>query len=451
MPKIFGNYKIPGSILTVILIIVSFHNHSATQASSRPQGIILDRPRYVFLFIGDGMGVAQREVVDQYLQVWSGELGQLNRRDTLLMDQFPVAGFTSTENIEILTTDSGAAGTAMATGHKTANQVISMSANHSTSYPTIAEIAQEHGWNVGIVTSTSLNQATPAAFYAHTESRENLNTIWRQLVTSQFDYFAGGGIDASSGIMEFIRSAEANGYSVTRTLEDFWNISPSTGKVIAINPVLDDHSELPYVVEDHGDSLSLADFTSKGIEVLMNETGFFLMVEGGRIDMACHENQSERMVGEVLAFDEAILEAFEFYLLHPTDTLIVVTGDHETGGLQWIQPQTVTDSSLPAVFQGLSGRNPIRIRNESGHGYSADEAGEVRITSDLAETVILPDYPGSIASVSISEINLTWTTRMHTDTEVLTTAVGAGAESFSGTYENTEIFWKLLEMTGLSQ
>lgn len=451
MPKIFGNYRIPGSILTVILIIVSFHNFSVTQASSKPQGIVLDRPRYVFLFIGDGMGVAQREVVDQYLQVWSGEPGQLNRRDTLLMDQFPVAGFTSTENVEMITTDSAAAGTAMATGQKTANQVISMAADHSTSYPTIAEIAQAQGWKVGIVTSTSLDQATPAAFYAHTESRENLNTIWRQLVTSQFDYFAGGGIDASSGIKEFIRSAEANGYSVTRTQEDFWDISPSTGKVIAINPVLDDHSEMPYVIEDNGESLTLSDFTSKGIEVLMNETGFFLMVEGGRIDMACHENQSERMVGEVLAFDQAIAEAFEFYLRYPTETLIIVTGDHETGGLGLLSSQTGTAGSLPAVFQGLTGGNPIRIRHTASHGYSSDVAGGISITSELADTIILPDYPGSIASVGISSINLTWTTNTHTDSVILTTAIGAGAETFSGNYENTDIFLKLLEVTGLGQ
>ncbi len=130
-----------------------------------------------------------------------------------------------------------------------------------------------------------------------------------------------------------VDAAARNGYKVVNSVADFNALKPGDDKVMAISPVLTDGESLPYVIDDKGDGISLSQFTSKAIELLDNKQGFFIMVEGGKIDWACHANDAAAVVKEVLAFDEAVGVAMEFYKKHPEETLIVVMADHETGGM----------------------------------------------------------------------------------------------------------------------
>jgi alkaline phosphatase len=198
-------------------------------------------------------------------------------------------------------------------------------------------VAKSKGWKVGVVTSVSLDHATPAAFYAHQSTRKNYYDIALEMGNSGFDYFAGGGLLQPTGAKkdqaDALAAATKNGYTLVSTRADFDQLTAGAGKTIAISPILEDDQALNYDMDRGKDDITLADFTKKGIELLDNTTGFFMMVEGGKIDWACHANDAAASIKDTLALDAAIAEAKTFYDKHPDETLIIVTGDHETGGL----------------------------------------------------------------------------------------------------------------------
>ena len=190
---------------------------------------------------------------------------------------------------------------------------------------------------VGIVSSVSIDHATPACFYAHQPSRKNYYEIACELATSDFDYFGGGGFLQPQGKekdqLDILEIARENGFTVVTTRDEILSLTGEQGKVIAINPSLDEEKAFPYAIDRKQDSLSLADFTRKGIELLDNPDGFFFMVEGGKIDWAAHANDAKIVITDILALQEAVNEAILFAQTHPEDTLIVITADHETGGM----------------------------------------------------------------------------------------------------------------------
>ena len=293
--------------------------------------------KYVFLFIGDGMGVAQRNAAELYLAATAGADAR-PEETTLVMNTFPAQGMDTTYDLTSVIPDSASTATAIATGIKTASGVISMSPDGSESYRTISEIAKDKGWKVGVISTVSLDHATPAVFYSHQASRKNMYDICMQLANSDFDYFAGGQMLKPTNaddpnLPSAIDTAVANGFTVVTDRAGFESLEPGVGKVLAMNGTVDDSAAMYYELDRAADDLSLVDYVVKGIELLDNPDGFFMMIEGGKIDWACHANDAAASIHDTLVFDEAIAVAVEFYNAHPDETLIVVTGDHETGGM----------------------------------------------------------------------------------------------------------------------
>lgn len=330
-------------------------------------------PRYIFLFLGDGMGPVHVEAALR--------AAESAGRPPPSFVGFPVKGQASTANALLGITDSAAAATAIATGHKTANGVLSMDITGSKSYETIADIAKRKGMKIGVITNVSLNHATPAAFYAHSNSRARYYDIAIQLAGSDIDFFGGGGLLDQSGsdgkAEDALARARAEGFSVITTKTDFSALAPGTGKVIAISTILDKEKALPYELDRTPEAQTLADFVLKGSQLLEGDQGFFMMVEGGKIDWASHDHRTDRMIPEVFSLGSAVEKALDFLAAHPGQTLIVVTSDHETGGL------------------------------------------------------------------TLAGGKLSWTTVEHTGVDVGVYAIGAGQELFEGSYRNTGIFDRL--------
>ncbi|KAA6350072.1 Alkaline phosphatase [termite gut metagenome] len=294
------------------------------------------KAKYVFFFIGDGMGMSQVNGTEMYLAEKAGYMGV----QPLQFTQFPVAGMVTTFSVRNSVTDSAAAGTALATGSKTVNGAVGLDeqGNRLTS---IAEKAKKAGQKVGIVTSVSIDHATPAAFYAHQSGRNMAYEISLDLIEAGFDFYAGSGFlrpdktYTNQSAPDMFGLFEASGYTVAKGYNDFKNKSSKGGKIILIQEEGEVVDALPYAIDRKADDLTLTQITEGAIASLSKNAprGFFLMVEGGKIDWACHDNDVATAFNEVVDMDNAIKVAYEFYKKHPKETLIIVTADHETGGI----------------------------------------------------------------------------------------------------------------------
>ena len=307
-------------------------------------------PKYIFLFIGDGMSYPQIQLTNYFLSanenkesaqtvsVEGEEKTVLSSGNNLAMMNFPVAGSAQTYDSTSFAPDSASTATSIATGNKTWSGSINVSTDFTQEYETIAEkLKDQKDYKIGIVSSVNINHATPAAFYAHQASRNNYYDIGLELIDSGFDYFAGGGLLAPTGKEEAQKDlyelAEEGGYKVVKTQAEAEALTEEDGKALVIDEHLADSNAMAYSMDLQEGEWTLADYVDKGIEVLDNENGFFMMVEGGKIDWACHANDAVATITDTLALDQAVKEAVEFYQEHPDETLILVTGDHETGGL----------------------------------------------------------------------------------------------------------------------
>ena len=307
-------------------------------------------PKYIFLFIGDGMSYPQIQLTNYFLSanenkesaqtvsVEGEEKTVLSSGNNLTMMNFPVAGSAQTYDSTSFAPDSASTATSIATGNKTWSGSINVSTDFTQEYETIAEkLKAQKDYKIGIVSSVNINHATPAAFYAHQASRNNYYDIGLELIDSGFDYFAGGGLLAPTGKEEEQKDlyvlAEEGGYKVVKTQAEAEALTAEDGKALVIDEHLADSNAMAYSMDLQEGEWTLADYVDKGIEVLDNENGFFMMVEGGKIDWACHANDAAATITDTLALDKAVKEAVEFYQEHPDETLILVTGDHETGGL----------------------------------------------------------------------------------------------------------------------
>ena len=292
--------------------------------------------KYVIFFIGDGMGLAQRMAGDLYMDAMESKMPQAGVF-RLAMNRLPAQGLATTFGADAVITESAAAGTALASGQKTVKGVLGLDATRKNPTTTLADLAKAGGRKVGVVSTASIDHATPAAFYAHVLRRGDYYGIARQLAASKVDFFAGGGFkqpkgkDGKKG--DVMKEIEAAGFTVCRTAEEIAKLTPQSGRALAIHPSLDSEKSVVYEIDRKPEDPSLADLTAKALECLEGPEGFFLMVEGGKIDWACHANDAATAVRETLALDHAIQEAMKFYERHKDQTLIVVTADHETGGL----------------------------------------------------------------------------------------------------------------------
>jgi alkaline phosphatase len=358
------------------------------------------------------------------------------------------------------------------------------------SFKTIAEYAHEAGMKVGVVSSVTLDHATPAGFFAKVPSRSNYYDIAVQMVQSGFEYFAGGGLLEVRGKnkdqSDVIQMARDAGYTYVNSRDAFKALMPGAGKVLAINATLQDSGSMPYELDRRADDLSLEDYTRKGIELLQdNPQGFFLSVEGGKIDWACHANDAGAAIHDVIAFDNAVKAALDFAQAHPNDTLIIVTGDHETGGMTIGFAGTQYDTFFDKV--ALQKRSFIAFNNEVLSPYKKNTPKErarledllpaikdsfgldyaslsefqkqqlgfafQRSMGDEIERPVAEDqyllYGGyEPLTVKITQImnqtaGIGWTSYAHTGVPVTTFALGVHQELFSGYYDNTDIFRKM--------
>jgi alkaline phosphatase len=429
--------------------------------------------KYIFLFIGDGMGVAQRNAAEMYLSGMRKIQGDKEEREfQLVMNSLPVLGFIRTNSLSGVT-DSAAAGTALATGRKVKNGVIAMNPDTGENFISVAEAVHRRGMKVGIVTSAFLQDATPAVFYGHASKRTERYKLGLQLADSGFEYFGGAGFNKPQGNNNKSRDlygiAESKGYAIVKNLDEF----PSLEKVIAIHPKLSG-GYMPWVI-DKPQSPSLADFVDYGIKRLDGYNGFFIMVEGGKIDLACHANDAAASVHETLAFDEAIARAVAFMESRPESTLIVVTSDHETGGMT-LEPSKTTaevlyralsprQGSYSTFEKRISPKKDAKITDYMDMAQKFFGSG-VTLTPAIQSAFRLsmmpqnerktaePNYaklygpydPFTMACVkeADAQAGITWTSYYHTGKDVPISAAGAGAELFSGEYENTGVRDRIL-------
>jgi alkaline phosphatase len=398
--------------------------------------------------------------------------------------------------------DSASAGTALSCGIKTKSGVLGLEADKETQPKNIAEMFKEDGKKIGIVSTVALNHATPAAFYAHVPSRGDYYNIAMQMALSGFDYFGGGSLIEPAGDdgdeEDAFEVLKQNGYSIADTRDEIMTLGSSSGKVYAVSPALNSSHAMPFALDAGEDDLSLADIVSKGIDVLDNENGFFMVCESGMIDWACHAHDAATTISETIVLEEAVGEALEFADEHPGETLIIVTADHETGGMALgyaatgydtnfsiLQGQKLSYSAFNKIFSEMKKSDPQLMMSDvlpvvkESFGLIAPDDPDAALKQNANRVLTAYEYEKLTSALSVSlgssktgkeesvllyggyepfTITLThilnnkagigWTTYEHTGELVPVFAYGAGAQSFSGSYDNTDIFKKLVSICG---
>lgn len=274
--------------------------------------ISIKKPKNIILLIADGTGVSQISSSLFYNDQPSN------------YEQFPVIGLIKTSASDKLITDSAAGATAFASGIKTYNGAVGVGPD-TMFVPTIVEQISENGMSTGVVSTSSITHATPAAFYAHVERRRSYEKIAEYLVNSQIDFFAGGGLEffnKREDKQNLLSNLKNNGFTIDTTSLKPINASKQ-GFLLA-----DD--AMPKMLEGRGDFLPNA--TQLAVDQLSkNSKGFFLMVEGSQVDWGGHSNEGDYLISELIDFDDTLGVALKFAEANG-ETLIIVTADHETGG-----------------------------------------------------------------------------------------------------------------------
>ncbi len=279
------------------------------------------RPRNVIFLIGDGMG---------FSQVTVGRMVHAGSDHRLMLDEMPVTGLVRTEAENSWVTDSAAAATALACGTKTNLFAVGMDSGDRPLKSLLVR-AREKGQSVGLVTNTRITHATPGAFAAHVKLRWMETSVAKHYLETGVDVLLGGGRRNFS--KELLGKYRENGYTIVDSRED---LGKAEGKVLG----LFSDSHMPFRV-DRKDEPTLPEMSSRALKLVSRDPdGFFLMIEGGRIDHACHMNDAPAMVHELVEFDRVVKMAVDFARKRG-DTLVVVTADHATGGV------TLTEKAMP--------------------------------------------------------------------------------------------------------
>ena len=428
-------------------------------------------PKYVFVFIGDGMSTPQRLMAEDF--------SKRTGRGELAMNHLARRTETATKSANKVVTDSAAAATAIACGEKTDNGMLGMRPD-GTRIESVAAVAKKAGRKVGIVTTVTIVHATPAGFYAHNRSRGDSRAIAMDLVKSGFDYFAGGGIggwtqpkggyfDTNGNFVKLEEGSEAvpgiDPYSLWQT-NGYTFVKDDLAAFKALKPgrpvwCVFGESGMDYALDRDGSQPTLAEIVEKGIELLDGPDGFFLMCEGGKVDYAGHANDAGGSVTEQLSLDDAVKVATRFAKAHPGETLIVTTGDHETGGLirgitgagaafdpALLKHQRCTASKFSSILKNAQEKNAA---------FSFDDAmALVRENFGLGGPVPLTDanrdelkkafeqkkpaeFAGAAKRILSAHAGLAWKSGGHTALPTMTTAEGPGSEILEGMTDNTEI------------
>lgn len=445
------------------------------------------RAKYVFYFIGDGMGVNQVNAAETYLGAVQGRIGI----EPMCFPSFPHVAVVNTQSATNGVTDSSAGGTALACGKKTKNGVEGMEKDQATNITSIAQWAHNAGAAVGVTTSVSIDHATPAAFYAHVPDRNMYYEIGSQLPASGFDFFGGSDFlkpENPDGGDNLYTQAEKAGYTITRGYKDYQKKCKKADKMILFQTEeasKRDRNSIPYALDRGKNDLTLSEITRAAINFLTkkqdSKDGFFLMVEGGKIDWACHANDMA-FIPEVIDMDDAVRVAYEFYQQHPDETLIVVTADHETGGLGLGRGPYELNLANER-FQKMSieklGKELHKLHDRYGDKYDwnlvkdflTENMGfwkDVKVSEDQTkrlqrsfnnimegkgkdtQTLYQKDdeLAGTVKRVMSESSLVGWVSGGHSNGYVPAFAIGVGAEEIHGRMDNTQLAPTMARIAG---
>lgn len=400
-------------ILSILAVVVTITAQERPQYRGMGQ---MQKPKFVFLFIGDGMGFAQVSLAEAYLAAQKGEISN----HPLSFTTFPNIGMVTTFSSSNYITCSSASGTAMSTGFKTNNGMLGVDPQ-GNKLRSIAFDIHKSGIPVGIVSNVTIDHATPAAFYANSTSRNNYYEIAVQLPESGFEFFGGGGFVQPTGPnkdqKDIYKVLEDGGYTVARGIQEY--VSKKGAKKMALFQDRGKEADLPYAIDRTPGDLSLKQVVAAAIDHLYGTKGFFIMAEGGKIDWSAHSNDGLTTIHEVLDFADAVDVAMQFYKKYPNETLIIVTSDHETGGLV--------------------------VGREKGYELKLNE-----LEPQKKSMAVDKDNTAAYAELN-KKANVGWATSSHSGVAVPIFTMGAGSRLFSGRMDNTDIPKKLMTILGLQQ
>ena len=438
------------------------------------------KAKYVFYFIGDGMGVNQVNAAETYLGALQGRIGI----QPLCFPSFPYSAFVNTQSATNGVTDSAAGGTALACGQKTKNGTLGMLKDLTTSVSSIADWARNSGAAVGITTSVAIDHATPAAFYAHVKERHEQYTIGKQLVESANDFYAGSDFTIPTDPEypngpTLYEEANAKGFTISRGYAEYQDKAANAKKMILLQSEeasKADRYSIPYALDRKDGDLTLTDITRAGIDFLMKKqgekNGFFMMIEGGKIDWACHANDLA-FIPELIDMDNAVKVAYDFYKQHPDETLIIVTADHETGGivlsrglyeinLAAVGNQRITIEKLGKELHKMHDVKGDKLLWDDVKTFLAENFGfwdKISLTDEQTQrlessfkkimdgtskdqrTLYQNDDELAVTVRSIMSecAQVGWHVTSHSNGYVPCFAIGVGAEQIHGRIDNTEI------------
>ncbi|MBO7348231.1 MAG: alkaline phosphatase [Bacteroidaceae bacterium] len=468
-------------ILTLFLLL-AFTAYTTAQSNTG------STPKYVFYFIGDGMGMNQVNGTETYLAAKEGRIGI----KPLCFADFPHTAFATTFSSSHGITDSAAAGSALANGNKTYNGCIGLLPDSITPVSSIAVWAREAGAAVGITTSVSVDHATPAAFYAHRKNRNMYYEIGQDMCSSQFDFFAGSDFlkPERPDQPTLYQQTQDAGYTIVRGYKEYQKKARKADRILMLQTEeasKNDRSAIPYAIDRQEGDMTLVEITRAAIDFLKrkNPDRFFLMVEGGKIDWAGHNNDASTVYEEVIDMDNAVRVALDFYRKHPNETLIIVTADHETGGMGLGNKNYTLQFDL-LQYQKMSAPLYSNHVSSIAKQYGDSLTWEI-IKDDLKENFGFWDkvkidpqqekqlhkaYEDILAGreksqkTLYSQINnlsylaksilnmnarIGWTSGSHTNGYVPVFAIGAGAQHFHGRIDNTDIPKIIAKVAGYKQ
>ena len=438
-----------------------------------------EKLKYIFYYIGDGMGMGPVMAAQNYNRNILGNDKPLN------MMQFPVVGWSQTWSANSDITDSAAAGTALSTGSKTKNSMLGMNAD-TVAVTSVAKILFDEGYGVAVATSVAPDDATPGAFYTHVPNRGMLYEIGCDMAASGYQFVAGAGL---RGTMtdgkpnDLLDRFAAEGVQIVRGPEGIDAIS--SDRVLVLNPEGGSDHNIGYTIDSIAGALTLPMIARAALTQLERTSPdkFFMMIEGGNIDHALHGNDGGAAIKEILNFDQALGVAFDFYRQHPDETLIIVTADHDTGGMAIVKERGGKGGLANIDYQKVSKEEfsnfckaMLKTRNiftwDDMKEYLSENLGffthipvsekaEARLkklfddTFELRNTADQKTLYANFNAFAVEVFNmfndasgLAFTTTSHSGNVVPVFAVGCGADALKGFNNNTDIPAAILRAVG---
>ena len=439
------------------------------------------QPKYIFYFIGDGLGINHIYGTELYNAAVHPEM---ERGGKLSFTDFPIRSYVTNQSSSSLVTDSSAAATALASGVKTVNGYMGVDADVKTA-KSLTELLSARGMYVGVATNVAVNHATPSAFFGHDKSRSSYGTLFEQLLASEVDFAAGSTIlHKRSGYTpeDYIEKAKSEGWEFSNSPNSAKEVSGK--RVLLLSPNLDEQA-LKYSVDCQAGDPTIVDYTDAALGYLEREAGkngFLLMVEAGHIDYCAHDNDAVTTFEEVNHLSQSVQLALDFYAKHPKQTLIVITADHETGGLSLgyhdyvMHPENLAYQrcsmvALTAKMRAMRERGDLawesmqallskelglwdKVKLNEADEKLLKECFEQDFVRTAEEVVSLYNHNEKLASLAIDVLNraaqINWISLDHTGMQVPLYVKGAGEELFYNCYDNTDIPKAIARAMGLT-